>query len=468
MATLEQWRDSHPELDLPGSREASRRWGFSEATFRRALGRLNQGKTDTGKTEKWQKTRDQIGDEIDLGRWRSGQTISTSKQEAWKRGISSPTLRKAIQSLIQDGRLEPSPRGARIPSRKVFNHGRIALVRVSQALRSYPGQADREIRFHRELELQVLRHELGFEIWEIGPGGELLRDASPISHPEDTGGLVGIVLSTWGGDKNCETALDPFRQAGFPVAVWDERPKEPQSWEIQGIRLFESSYSTPPGSEMVSCLDRYGHKKLAWISPFQGSLWSRQRWEGVSEACRARKIRVLPYTLTAAHHCEFDDGSVDPGEFLHLSKLQGRLPNNTRGTIDDIVHRLGSLLRHDVVASSLAPLFQKALESGASAWICANDDVAFAAWTWLTNQAVKVPETISLVGFDDTLMAQSSGLTSFHFDEGGLATACLSWLLLPPAKRTPTLDPVHVPGFVIPRRSIRMARSPSHLPIDPR
>lgn len=454
VAFLEERRQARPQDPLPGSREAARTWGLSEATFRRALRHLAGVAPVVAAAPKWERLRDAILAELEAGVLRPGQEIGIGPAEASRRGASGPTLRKAVRDLIARGCLEARPRGARVPHPVTRRALRVALVRVSRERRMMAGEAERERGFRRELELQALRRGLSLEIWEVGRQGVLLRDDGMAVGPGQWEGVLGAVVSTWGGDEAWERVLSPFLGRRLPIALWDERPEGGPLPEAAGLRVFECGYASAPGIDMVRAVHALGHRHAAWISPFQASEWSRQRSDGVRAAAAGLGMRLDSCVLPHVHHGEFEEESQALLALFDVDGLRRRLAPDALGEADRLADEVRGVLRQRRIRTDLAPLFAVALATEATAWICANDDVALEAWNWLAARGRSVPQEIGIVGFDDSLRAQGAGLTSYHFDEGSLAAACLRHLLEPPEPGRRAARAVHVPGFVITRRSI--------------
>jgi DNA-binding LacI/PurR family transcriptional regulator len=104
------------------------------------------------------------------------------------------------------------------------------------------------------------------------------------------------------------------------------------------------------------------------------------------------------------------------------------------------------------------PLFEKALaDRSITAWVAANDTVAVHALAFLQEKKVRVPDDISLIGFDDTLEAFKNGLTSYNFNIEVIARRMLNHIL--DSAREPSKQPrgtdSEVEGCMVERRTLR-------------
>lgn len=106
--------------------------------------------------------------------------------------------------------------------------------------------------------------------------------------------------------------------------------------------------------------------------------------------------------------------------------LVARLVEGSSAPIRDaIILELGM----NRIRKDLSPLLERALASGATAWIAANDLCALQVMDWLQEKGVKVPSEVSLAGFDDTAEALRADLTSYRFASDSMARAMIGQIL---------------------------------------
>jgi DNA-binding LacI/PurR family transcriptional regulator len=108
-------------------------------------------------------------------------------------------------------------------------------------------------------------------------------------------------------------------------------------------------------------------------------------------------------------------------------------------------------------------VFDRALRSrGATAWVGLSDTCALAAQHYLQAQRVRVPEEISLVGFDNGTEAFCNGLTSYDFNPPGAVEAMLGHVMQfqgARARRGQSQGMVEVPGTIMVRGTTAPVRS---------
>ena len=119
-----------------------------------------------------------------------------------------------------------------------------------------------------------------------------------------------------------------------------------------------------------------------------------------------------------------------------------------------------ALAQAQTVRELLAPRLHEVLAlSDVTAWVAANDSLAFVLLDFLRDARVDVPDRLSVVGFDDTPGAFTSGLTSYNFNAGLFAQRMLEHVLSPSVGR-PGRKPdwIEVPGFVAERATSGQAK----------
>jgi DNA-binding LacI/PurR family transcriptional regulator len=92
----------------------------------------------------------------------------------------------------------------------------------------------------------------------------------------------------------------------------------------------------------------------------------------------------------------------------------------------------------------MKPLFEKALrDRSITAWVMANDFAATMAIDYLKGCNIKIPDDLSIISFDNTLDAMEYQLTSYDFNNHGIISLILRFILAPQ-----TLKPERMGGFL--------------------
>ena len=101
------------------------------------------------------------------------------------------------------------------------------------------------------------------------------------------------------------------------------------------------------------------------------------------------------------------------------------------------------------------PLFESLLRSSTeTARVGCNDEAAVVALIWLLNKQVRKTK-ISILGFDNSMQAFSTGLTSYDFNVAGSVRAMLEYIVSPRTRQGTRSKVVCSSGFVIERAICR-------------
>lgn len=409
---------------------------------------------DSNVPGKWHDAFLRMQRDLESGRWKPGARLPGSSELCALLGLTPPTLRKVMRRLVDAGLAEPLARGWKCRNHRTpAGSIRIALLRRCGEDGLAVGEAAREAFFRRALEQEAARVHMRIETWGVSDEGRLFREGEPyLGDPSDR--VEGVILSLWRIDDP-----DPVfrRLAGIrlPMAVWDERPHGGRRPDFARCRWFVTGYSSNAGRDVARYLLDLGHRGIAWISPFHGSVWSRRRLEGIQGVCAS--------AMPPASVCAFAwDGAWNPSQYNPAPELvrdltapmHGRVGRALSERLSAIDESVEALLRDNAVLADVDRLCSGALaDRTLTAWIAANDDIALLAAAWLRERGVAVGRDLSLVGFDNTLRAQEAGLTSYGFAEEELAVSMLGYLAAPARWRSG--GSVSIDGALVARQSTR-------------
>jgi hypothetical protein len=263
-----------------------------------------------------------------------------------------------------------------------------------------------------------------------------------------------------------------FRLAGMkkPLAILDSSGEFelPDQLKTKGhIRIFRPA-GVSSGRNVAQYLHQLGHSHTAYISHVHGQKWSIQRLDGMQRFIQEAGIPgcIIPIVvenIEPIYNHSFWAGSLKVKE---AEMIKGIRESNSDVSLiqtylksiswtryfgsmqqdkikDDLEvleflskNKLGDKLFASLRDSILAQvtekknqvlydqIFLRALdEHKCTAWVLANDGLAMHALRFLDRKKVKVPDAISICGFDNV---HSTGvldlqLTSFDFNQQGLA-----------------------------------------------
>jgi DNA-binding FadR family transcriptional regulator len=410
----------------------------------------------------WLGLRDRIHKDILTGLYPSGTLMPSLKEVKAYYGVSHQTLRKALDSLVVEGVIQPEHRTYKVisfsPSKA---HSSIVLLGWSDPtieLQSRTPWGEEFLRICENLcsqmkvRLQIIRYtRLDGRVVFTNQNGttfdRLRSDDSVLGYllwAESPGELYREVLSQ----------IDLFQK---PIAVLQEGTRlqlGSSSGRNRGLKIFSIATGSNAARSLASYLLQQGHSKAAYISPFHKSDWSRARLYGLQEIFQRQGngAVIQPFTLNEYRYSHEFRLSLKSSEILFQDLMK---PRNANGILKRAALRirpsLSRIIDDEAVRAFLNPLFVKAASDAyCSAWVCANDRVAFMALDYLKEH---VSRRIAVAAFDDTFEAFRRGLTSYNFNIHGLVQLMLSHLLNPSSHKSRENNTVEIEGVLVVRNT---------------
>jgi DNA-binding LacI/PurR family transcriptional regulator len=231
-------------------------------------------------------------------------------------------------------------------------------------------------------------------------------------------------------------------------------------------QLFDAVISQAPGTHAARYLLQKGHRRVAYLSPFHRSTWSINRFAGMqrvfSAAGRNDSPALVAFNNPAQPHTVYLDSALRTSAYHALQpalrRWAGALPDHHRIQVEP-------LLMHELPRQHLPQAeFNRHLDTlftyahtrypDVTAWVCANDEIARQAQRFCVRTGDRT--RISILGFDDSLIALHHRITSYNFNTAALARRVLWSLLRPYSHAMPGYDQ-HTPveGMFIERGSVR-------------
>jgi LacI family transcriptional regulator len=181
-----------------------------------------------------------------------------------------------------------------------------------------------------------------------------------------------------------------------------------------------------PAPGLVAAADHLlalGHRDLLWVHPSSRQGEAEARRAAVVAALAGKDVRLRAAELPAPASTFFDSDS---------------------GAFEGLLVRVASALPRDDLPTAI---------------LCWNDRIAFAAREVLATRGVRVPDDVSLVGYDDFIAAWTvPPLSTVHgaFEEIGRAGAEMALRLIERPNAAPEI--IRVPSRFIPRATTGPAR----------
>lgn len=381
-----------------------------------------------------------LAERIRTGSFETNRPLPTPKDLAKQYGAHPTTVRKAYALLESQRSIERVGRIRRIASVHESlrtSSSRLLCVGAAAADGTLRMSSDREWDFWREIQQEAILSGLQPQLvpWD---GGLLSLD----------GPCLGAIVSNW-HMSDCEPVLDELLRARIPTAVWtatDDAFPGKRYQEVRGIWFHNLAHGRDAGKAMGGFASTLRQRRIAWISPFHGSVWSRNRLEGLRSAL-GDGCEVFEATRDWVSEWDVQVDVAWSPDTLRRVDMDGI---DGIDDPDEIRRPLVETLTRERCLEAFAPRLEAALEAGATLWIAGSDLIARWCLRWLRSRGVAVPGDLLLASFDDTRDATRLDLSSLRFDVHAMARAMIR-PVLSSRRRHPAVT--RYSGFVVERGS---------------
>lgn len=458
----------------------------------------------------WQRTQVRIGQDVIAGAFESRELPPIAKL-ALRYGVSIRTIKKALAGLLKQDVLAVQGRRY-LPVRNRLHTRRSPIMFISFGTTG-GGITLGDPRIQQVVEsFERECARLGYVSLVEGFNDQDPRSFMELSSTiKKLPGISGFIVNVWVALN--ETYLRRWNDlflylAGrnAPVVIIDQSGSLLVSRELLKSRLVRilRISSEKAGEKVAEVMLRTGHERIAYVTPFFNAPWAQARYAGVCRYIKSfgppgavvllyalekpadqidlmlaimelgkEDIRSLYHNRNTEHEIrEFTDRLGKTGWQELKSKITF---SDTTGTIRSTARFLAGLAKkpHNIteyellldslqhIASNrsledyLLPFLQDIYgKNSATAWVCSDDKTALTAVSVLRSCNKKVPEDISVIGFDNWRAAYENQLSTFDFNMNGMVQQALLMIL---DEKTFSDRPVisEVDGYVVERRTTR-------------
>ncbi|MEN9353325.1 MAG: hypothetical protein RL318_650 [Fibrobacterota bacterium] len=389
---------------------------------------------------------DAITTGIQTGKFTTDRPLPSPKDFAKLHDVHPATVRKALATLVAQRTVERSGRAWKVSlphSGKPARSPVLWCIGASDSEGNLRMDTDREWDFWREIQGEAIRN--GMEPRLVPWSGAL----------PGLDGVLGAVVSTW--HMNDSTALlDSLLRTRLPATVWvanHENLPGQRYRHVNTMWFHDLAFGKESGHTMARHVAKLGHRKIAWISPFHASEWSRNRLAGLQEELPAD---IALFTANHEWVSEWDlqkDIYKDPQVLGRIDLAEV----DHGGATEAIALPLVETITRERALEILGPRLDAALAFKATLWVAASDLTARWCLHWLRGRGIRTPQDLLLAGFDDSREASRLGLTSLRFDVQSMARAMLHQIL---SSRRQHRNLTRYAGHVVTRSST--SPSPRH------
>ncbi len=459
------WLKNNPSQKLPKLSALAEMSGVSKATAQHALKKMvlerklqcvwglgyfpigysfpNKEKKTAGSTKfKQEELVVSIKKSLESGEFPPNTLLPPQKTLQIKYAVSFPTLSLVLSQLVKERLLEKLGSRYKVKPKENGKNWRLKLLIITGLDRENKIniQSENEMNFIQMVFSEATRRNLdcvlmGYFDWDsparfINP---ITRENFEIKNPKEYAGVI-ILARQMFNYKNC---LNKILTKKIPISIWHESGDfENQYANIEYLGFFKLGISEEDGSRMARHFKKLGHYNIAYISPFHQSQWSKLRLRGILKeyADLGPKGQVEIFTLD---NYENDWSFRDQIEkekkwetYIDVTEFKKNIRREVFPKVSGINTEIRNSLRDSFILKESLSILSLALKrKDITAWICANDLCALLYAEYLRRKKIKIPNQISLAGFDNTFGSLNFGLTSYDFNIAGLAGTMIEFIL---------------------------------------
>jgi DNA-binding GntR family transcriptional regulator len=414
---------------------------------------------------KWEWLTNAIRKDLYEGMFPSDNTFPLPKELAIRYGVCFRTLKKTLNVLVDEGILDRYKRTYIHRSFTPGNHfNTVVLVGIEPHFSNPVTLSPRRRQFMRVLENECVRRKINLKMWPYD-----YFDASgqprPLGAVAKHDSIMGFLI--WPANipfSEVTNAIEGIRGTGQRAAILDETGNiEPEPWFSDRVAVIRIGIGETPGSEMGRYLLKKGHRNAAYISFFHDQPWSQNRFSGLVHSfessgtdCNVRLVALSARKYSSTFLGRLWDTMKPLNTLIQMVDQENTGPTSPRRNSfsvlrnnldriadssyrDDLYKELDKLLRHHEI----------------TVWVCVNDDTAYECLLFLKGRKIKVPEQISVIGFDDNEDSFYYELTSYNFNAPAVMNTMLSFIMDSKNIRGSRNKPgiIEIPGYFTERHS---------------
>lgn len=312
---------------------------------------------------------DRLRRSIREGEFQPGQLIGSEHELARQQQISRVTVRRASEILVNEGLLE------RRPGKGLYVRANHVTTRMIQVI---AGNLQWEPCLQVARGVQAAARKVGMQVQLHDAHGDAELDLEVVRQLPGGAARGAIIISFHGSAFN--EAVFALKTQGFPFVLVDQRLHD-----IEIPSVTADNYDG--GSQAAKAILKAGHRRIAFIGDLVADTVTR-RFEGMRDAIGDAG---LPFDRTRV---------------TDVSEVRDRLGDWSGHVQQCVCETMGR-------------------PNPPTALFCSCDAVARSAYRALAGMGLRVPDDVSVVGFDDDPIAEwvTPGLTTVRqpFQEMGIA-----------------------------------------------
>lgn len=421
-------------------------------------------------TTYWERLRERLLDDINRSGFPPGERLPSGKELCNRYGCAPATLRKALSSIASTRRIEPFRHWYRVPAiPSRHGSGTVLVLTKIRQMGILAALSPRAYDVWRNLQRECRLAGVELRLETI----DTIDDAYWRRAQRSRDRTLGCVVVTMAmHTSDLARFVETLGHTQARVAMLDEDGTiDPLRATMRSprIAIVRMGMGRQPGGIVGDFLIRHGHRRVAYFPLNPGWPSDDTRCGGVRDAFEQAGLNdaVTVYWPRGLERRRIGKLLDANPVYRQVHQRAYALWNDSRFEtsaeyVPFIPAYADHLAIHSFMREHMRQCFREALDNkDVTAWVAYNDRQAFVALEFLRAQGVRLPERLSLIGFDNSIEAIGSGLASYDFNVGAVVHAMLEHILGPPRSHASEPgEPIDIAGLVEPR--LTAGRAPRH------
>jgi DNA-binding LacI/PurR family transcriptional regulator/DNA-binding GntR family transcriptional regulator len=432
---------------------------------------------DTAPQKSWERIADTISNEILTGRIKHDSILPSLKEFSLRYNVTNRTVAQALRSLEEEKLLVKKGHGY-TTSLLPIHHQQTTLVLITHtsSMGALSSITTRARTFWHSLERECIHYNIKPEIYGLFDEPDVDENAlrkrcEKIVKSTSGQPVAGFLFWALAKDPApLRIMLECLKHTHLPVAIIDESGGTLEiaaEFKSSQFRFLNVGTTDVSGLMVGRYLLRLGHRKVAFFCPNKNDPSYKRRLNGIRKAFNRGGTLCTVYEFAHDAYDSYETvgelvSETESSRFAQREILRIKQHFNIKNKnkplmmfLENNNRALEELVAMNVHLEIMTPLFAKALNNNSiTAWVGYNDRAALAAQSFLSEKRIKVPEAISIVGFDDIPQTFGSGLTSYNFNMSRVVELLIEHILSPRSRRGANqMHSMELPGFIAERET---------------
>lgn len=410
---------------------------------------------------KWELAKVRIQSDILAGIF-TDNVLFPRKELCFRYNVSMNTLRKVLDALVKEQRIRPDKRGFRVRFETHFRHHRGALLMV------LPGTntgMDVSLTMRMENLAVVLERECSRYNLQIVPYffNEMFNQAKLRAFEKIVRSPSIDAVMLW--EVYSPHMIEVVWRAHKPSSLLedgDSRPSIEPLLRFSGTRMkiFPMGYTPLCGKIAGRYLLDMGHREIAFISFSPEAGWPVNRLSGFQSAFREHGI-TTPIRDVRIQMPDIDEMVFprnDPLTDSIRERIGTKYSSLFEGSSDELKRTINRINQYEYYIEHAENELMKLVEcKKITAWVGDNDITALTCLFFLRHNNIPVPDSISVLGFDNSRNSFLQRLTTYDFNLETYVRAMLAHIMQKPDshKRKENLFADEIEGSMIERDTVK-------------